>query len=113
MAIFKNSKTKKYIIICISIITILEIGLLYKLSKEYRGIYQTHFFISLIFLQPFLYNLLLKNKKNCHRLRIITMVLISFFLPLAIYHFTHTMKENKLLQKILQTMKDLYLLINL
>ena len=84
MKMFKDKKIKNTIIICIALITLLELYFAYKISKDYAGVYQIGIFTPLIF-QPLYYKSLFSGQRTYPRLRIIGAVLISFILPLIIY----------------------------
>lgn len=96
MEIFKDKKIKNIIIICITLISLLELYFAYKVLKEYRGIYQIGVFILFIY-QPFLYNNLFRKQLSHYKLRIVIIGLMSLLLPLTIY-FTlpkYTYNEGK------------------
>lgn len=94
---FNNKKS--IIIICITIITILEAYLAYQVVNKYVGLYQIQVSIALIFQPMNYYNLLFKKHKNYVKLRITVLILISLILPIIIY-FTlpsYTYIEGKIL----------------
>lgn len=84
MTIFKDKKLKNIIIICITLISLLELYFAYKVAREYAGIYQIGLFTPLIF-QPLFYKVLFREQKTYLKLRVIGIGLISFILPLIIY----------------------------
>jgi hypothetical protein len=86
MKLFNDKKaiTINIIIICITLISLIELYFAYRIFKDYEGIYQVQIFIPLAF-QSFLYKELFKNHKTHFKLRIILTVLISLVLPLLIY----------------------------
>lgn len=96
MKIPKNRNMNIVIIICITLISLLEIYFAYKVTKGYSRVYNTGIFI-LFLLQPFYYIAVFKKDKTHLKLKIALFVLISFILPLIIY-FTlpnYTYNEGK------------------
>jgi hypothetical protein len=96
MKIFKDKKIVNIIIICITLLSLLELYFAYRVSNEYAGIYQVGIFSPVIF-QPFSYNALLRKQMSYFKLRIVGIALISLILPSIIY-FTlpnYTYNEGK------------------
>ncbi|MCB2290546.1 hypothetical protein LGK97_12290 [Clostridium sp. CS001] len=100
MIIFKDKKIKNIIVICITLISLLELYFAYKVQKEYTGIYEVGIFILFIF-QPFWYKSLFRDQETYLKLRVIAIVLISLILPLIIYFTlpTYTYNEGKQIVK--------------
>jgi hypothetical protein len=85
MNLLDSLKTKKFLIICISIISLLELYWGFQVSKEYRGSYSVSIFIPFL-IQPYWYYILLFRKQRTFlNIRILGIALISFILPLLIY----------------------------
>ena len=96
MEIFKGKKIKNIIIICITLISLLEMYFAYKVTKEYVGVYNVGIFI-LLLLQPLYYKALFRKEKTYLQFKFISIILISFILPIIIY-FTlpnYTYNEGK------------------
>jgi len=96
MKLFEDKKVKNIIIICIALLTLLELYFAYRVANEYAGVYQVGIFYPFI-VQPFSYNALLRKQISYFKLRIVVIVLISLILPLMIY-FTlpsYTYNEGK------------------
>lgn len=88
----KDKRTRKYLIIGITLVTLLEIYFAYRIVIDYRGIYQVAIFIPLVF-QPFLYHRLIRKDLSHLKIRIFVLGLVSVLLPLTIYftlpHYTY------------------------
>lgn len=98
MKIFNTKKSENIITILIVLVTLLEMYFAYWVFYHYRGIYQVSIFIPFL-LQPIWYRSMLKPENGHHKFRKIPAVIISIFLPLAIY-FTlpnYTYDEGKLI----------------
>lgn len=106
MTIFKNKKINNIIIICITLLSLLELYFIYKITMDYRGIYKVSIFFSAFISQSFSYIRLLKKEIPYPNFRFIIIVLLSLFLPLMTY-FTlpnYTYNEGKqIVQRYLQS----------
>ncbi|MDD4844108.1 MAG: hypothetical protein PHU31_07230 [Anaerotignum sp.] len=86
MNLLHSIKTKYFLIICISLLSLLELYWGFQVGKAYRGSYFVAIFIPFI-IQPYWYYIaLFRNQKDYLKIRIISIVLISFILPLIIYY---------------------------
>lgn len=85
MNILDNIKNKKIFIVCIILISLLELYWGFQVAREYRGTYFVAVFTPFV-IQPYWYYILLyKKPQNYLKIRIAGIVIISFILPLTIY----------------------------
>ncbi|WP_304507804.1 hypothetical protein [Anaerotignum sp.] len=89
MKLSDSIKTKILLLICISTISLLELYWGFQVGTEYRGTYSVAIFIPFI-IQPCWYYMVLFRKHRDYskitKIKIISIVLISFILPLIIYY---------------------------
>lgn len=85
MGISKSKKIKNVIIICITLISLLELYFAYEIANEYAGVYEIGIFIPLIFQPFYYYKVLFREQKPYSKWRIIVIGLISSILSLVIY----------------------------
>jgi hypothetical protein len=109
MKIFEDKKVKNIIIICITLLSLLELYFAYRVVSGYAGVYQVGIFIPVL-IQPFSYYALLKKQMSYFKLRVVVVVLITLILPSVIY-FTlpnYTYNEGKqMVERYVQSSKNI------
>ena len=74
-----------FLIICITLISILELYYIYTINLEYKGIYEIGIFTILIIAQPFVFGLLLIKKNTISKFETLTIIILFILLPSIIY----------------------------
>jgi hypothetical protein len=109
MKIIEDKNVRNIIIICITLLSLLELYFAYRVVSGYAGVYQVGIFIP-VMIQPFSYYALLKRQMSYFKLRVVLVVLITLILPSIIY-FTlpnYTYNEGKqMVEKHMQSIKNI------
>ncbi|WP_461206023.1 hypothetical protein [Clostridium sp. DL1XJH146] len=106
-------KSKKGIMICITLITLVEMYFAYKVAAVYAGVYQIGIFIPFIF-QPFGYfRFLFGEEKTYPKAKILVLALVSIMLPVVIYSTlpSYTYDDGKqLIEESVQSSEEIVFL---
>lgn len=79
-----SKKTKIGVMLFMVFISMIEVYFIYRIRIEYEGIYQIGFFLVLFIAQPFLFGMIIKNKKS-PKIEIFFVIVTFIVLPIIIY----------------------------